>query len=171
MSQQRLNGWQSRGVSKQGALEAEKLLGIPAVFILDGQGSPDVAATPGEDHGVSQSSLMMAGQDSYPTVTWGAMRHEALPGVFLLTVPDNAMADRVLKGHIARFNKHLDPRAEDGVLVEDRAGKWHIRIYSPGAEGRFSALAKNPAYQPLESERDGLTVLAVLVGLPEARWG
>ena len=32
---QKVNNWQRRGVSKDGALDAERRLGIPAVYILD----------------------------------------------------------------------------------------------------------------------------------------
>lgn len=99
------------------------------------------------------------------------MNKSALPDVFRVEVPDDAMADRVMKGHLVRFDKRIDPRPGDGVLVADTSGAWYFRQYSPGAQGRFSAVARNSAYQMLDSERDGLEVLAVLVGVPEARWG
>lgn len=34
--QQKINNWQRRGVSKDGALDAERFIGCPAVYILDG---------------------------------------------------------------------------------------------------------------------------------------
>ena len=34
--QQKVNNWQRRGVSKDGALDAERYLGCPATWILDG---------------------------------------------------------------------------------------------------------------------------------------
>jgi len=36
-SQQQVNNWQRRGVSKDGALDAERYIGCPASWILDGE--------------------------------------------------------------------------------------------------------------------------------------
>lgn len=38
--QQKINNWQRRGVSKDGALDAERYLGCPATWILDGVSPP-----------------------------------------------------------------------------------------------------------------------------------
>jgi hypothetical protein len=38
--QQKINNWQRRGVSKDGALEAERYIGCPATWILDGRHPP-----------------------------------------------------------------------------------------------------------------------------------
>ncbi len=122
-------------------------------------------------HPVSPDSMTMPTEDDSPRVEWGSMKLDELPKVFRVEVPDDAMADRVLRGHVVKFETGQQPRAGDGVLVVDSSGCWFFRVFSPGAQGRFSAVAKNPAYQTLDSERDGLVVLAVLVGVPEARWG
>ncbi len=38
--QQRVNNWQRRGVSKDGALDAERFIGCPATWVLDGKMPP-----------------------------------------------------------------------------------------------------------------------------------
>lgn len=37
-SSQRVNNWEARGISKDGAIAAQKLLGISATYLLDGTG-------------------------------------------------------------------------------------------------------------------------------------
>ena len=151
------------------AIGLAHLTGWNVKWWAEGKGPRDLRAAVA--HSLSQNHLNNEPQDDSERIAWGSMKKEALPEVFRVEVPDDAMADRVLKGHLVKFSTTAQPRAGDGVLVEDSAGTWFFRLYSPGAQGRFSAVAKNPAYQTLDSERDGLTVLAVLVGVPEARWG
>lgn len=64
----------------------------------------------------------------------------------------------------------VQPRPGDGVLVSDSSGGVYFRIYRAGRADRWTAVALNPAYGPdLDSERDGLRVLAVLKA-EEGRW-
>lgn len=156
-------------------LKAESAVGLAALtgwnvrWWTDGRGPRDLRSAVA--HSLSQEQPNNDLQDDSQRVAWGSMKKADLPEVFRVEAPDDAMADRVLKGHLVKFSTAVEPRAGDGVLVEDASGAWHFRQYSPGAQGRFAAVAKNSAYQTLDSERDGLTVLAVLVGVPEARWG
>ncbi len=66
------------------------------------------------------------------------------------------------------FDARIAPLPGDAVLLRDINGGHHIRLYRQGV-GRWEAHATNEAYQPLDSERDGLQVLAVLTGVM-ARW-
>lgn len=164
--------WVSGGTQKlkaQSAIGLAQLTGWNVKWWAEGKGPRDLRSSVA--HSLSLGQLNNEPQDDSERVAWGSMKKQALPDVFRVEVPDDAMADRVLKGHLVKFSTVVEPRAGDGVLVEDTMGTWYFRLYSPGAQGRFSAVAKNPAYQTLDSERDGLTVLAVLVGVPEARWG
>jgi transcriptional regulator with XRE-family HTH domain len=144
-------------------------LGVNPEWLQSGRGRRDFREAVA--HSLSQRQPNNDSHDDPQRVAWGSMKTADLPEVFQVEVPDDAMADRVLKGHLVKFSRAEAPRAGDGVLVEDAAGQWHFRQYSPGAQGRFAAVAKNSAYQTLDSERDGLKVIAVLVGIPEARWG
>lgn len=103
-------------------------------------------------------------------VGWGDMEIEQLPAVFAVTAPDDSMADRVARGQILQFDKGLAPHQGDGVLIADVDGCWYFRLFSAGPQGRFQAMPINRAYQALDSERDGLHVIAVLTGV-QGRWG
>ena len=68
------------------------------------------------------------------------------------------------------FQTDLSPRPGDGVLIADADGNYYLRIYKQRRPGNWEAHAENTAYQALDSERDGLRVLGVLVAV-HARWG
>lgn len=92
------------------------------------------------------------------------------PEEFRTLAPDNALAPRLVAGQRFTVQTGIQPRGGDGVLVRDSVGVLHMRLYSPGAGGRWAAVADNPAFQALDSERDGLTVVGVLTGI-DGRWG
>lgn len=159
----------SKKLKAESAIGLAQLTGWNVKWWAEGLGPRDLRTSVA--HSLSQGQLNNEPQDDPQRVAWGVMKAADLPDVFQVEVPDDAMADRVLRGHLAKFDTRVEPRAGDGVLVEDASGTWFFRQFSPGAQGRFSAVAKNSAYQTLDSERDGLKVLAVLVGVPQARWG
>lgn len=101
---------------------------------------------------------------------WDALTMNPLPKAFKVAAPDDSMAPRLRTGQLVEFETGLDPRPGDGVLVSDGEGVRYIRLYRQGRHGHWEALADNPGYQPLSSERDSLTVLAVLISV-NARWG
>lgn len=105
-----------------------------------------------------------------PHLTWGEqMSKEELPPLFWVALPDDSMAPRAPAGRNICFEKETIPKPGDGVLVVDQAGSMYFRQYRAGAAGRWTAHAVNPAYEDLDSERDGLQVLAVLKA-EEGRW-
>lgn len=105
-----------------------------------------------------------------PEIEWGALMTRELPQTFKVAAPDDAMAPRLRSGQRAEFERGLEPRPGDGVLVADADGAAYIRIYRQGRQGRWEAHTENSAYRTLDSELDGLKVLAVLVSV-QARWG
>ena len=106
-----------------------------------------------------------------PLLTWGESMPKYLPAVFCISAPDDSMAPRVRRGDVLRFSSTDKPRPGDGVLLQDREGVMYFRVYRERRAGDWAAQALNEAFQPLEAERDGLTVLAVLVGISQQRWG
>lgn len=42
VAQQNVNNWESRGLSKEGAIEAQRKLGVSAIWLLYGEGPPTV---------------------------------------------------------------------------------------------------------------------------------
>lgn len=106
-----------------------------------------------------------------PRVTWGVSMSTELPAIFSVAVPDDSMAPRVRRGDVVRFSCREVARPGDGVLVQDRDGAWFFRLYRERRPGEWEAHPLNSAYQPLDAHKDGLRVLAVLVGIEEQRWG
>lgn len=104
-----------------------------------------------------------------PHVLWGDLMTNESP-LFWVSLPDDAMAPRAPAGKMICFDRRETARAGDGVLVRDRDGALYFRLYRAAAGGRWTAAALNPSFEPLDSERDGLQVVAVLKA-EEGRWG
>ena len=96
--------------------------------------------------------------------------HKDMPQKFRVAAPDDSMAPRVRAGELLEFDTTLTPRPGDGVLVLDDAGTCYFRAYRERRPGHWEASAANPAFQALDSERDGLRVLAVMTAVFQ-RWG
>lgn len=95
------------------------------------------------------------------SVTWGELMSGAAVREFFVTdIPDDALAPQHPKGTRIIFKAGPTHRFGAVVLVADRMGTRHLRINAQGVGGAWSARALNPAYASLESERDGLIVLA-----------
>lgn len=132
-------------------------------------GPPAVRGSPTTQKEVAHALSHLTVEDA-PHVEWGEqMTGDDLPPVFWATLPDDSMAPRATAGKKMCFDRGMVPRPGDGVLVVDRAGGVAFRLYRSAGAGRWTAAAMNPAYEPLDSERDGLRVLAVLKA-EEGRW-
>jgi len=105
-----------------------------------------------------------------PLITWGENMHKDLPRKFRVAAPDDSMAPRVRAGELLEFDTSLTARPGDGVLVLDDAGRAYFRTFRQGRSGQWEAVAANPAFRELDSERDGLRVLAVMTAVFQ-RWG
>lgn len=132
---------------------------------------------PQVDHDVSHELLSIPPKiRAVPVLIWRESKMPSqpeptpLPDLFRVPAPDDAMADRVHKGWLLEFDRSLRPRQNDGVLLKDATGRWLFRLYSEGINGHFEARALHRDYLSFDSELHGLTVLAVLVGVP-SRWG
>lgn len=105
-----------------------------------------------------------------PTISWEALVSlESLPEVFKLAAPDTSMTPKVLQGTMVELTRNLTPRPGDGVLVRDREGHHYLRVYREKRPGHWEAYALNDAYSPLDSQADGLVVVAVLTAMA-GRW-
>jgi len=112
--------------------------------------------------------LSHLGTQTSPIVSWG-VPVPSLPQQFKTSAPDDALSPRVRLGQVVELDRGLEPRPGDGVLITDTDGRWYLRIYKSGRPGVWEAHTLNEAYQPLLSDRDGLTVVAVIVAV-HARW-
>lgn len=87
-----------------------------------------------------------------------------LPMVFKVEVPDQAMAPRFKKGSLVEFTRDVRPAPGDGVLVRDSFGQAYFREYRQRRAGMWAAHAYNDAFDVLDAEADGLSVIGVLTG-------
>jgi hypothetical protein len=99
-----------------------------------------------------------------PELSWEAtMKSDRLPPQFRVAMPDEAL-DGLPAGTILLFSCEEKPTIGAGVLVEDATGRRYVRRYAEGTGGRWLAQATRSAYLTLDSERDGLKLLAVMTG-------
>lgn len=100
-----------------------------------------------------------------PMITWEAiMQLDTLPPRFIVEMPDDALSPSVPRGMELVFECAAQPRPGYGVLVLDRHGRRYIRRYAEGLGGAWAAQATNPAFLTLQSERDGLVLIATMTG-------
>jgi hypothetical protein len=88
---------------------------------------------------------------------------EELPDIFTSEAPDNAVAPFANEGEMIVFDRTAKPKFKDGVLVRDRAGHYHLRIYAQGQNGRWRATSTSDAFLSFEEEADGLQLIAKAV--------
>ena len=91
-----------------------------------------------------------------------------MPARFTVTVPDDAMAPRVVRGYEVVFDSTKLPRDGDGVCILDGAGEAFFRIYRDTRDGYFEAVPLNSAYRwpRFDSKVDPLLrVVGVLVNV------
>jgi len=96
------------------------------------------------------------------TVNWGElMEMSALPAMFVVGMPDAALAPSVMQGEPLLFETAKSPTVGDCVLVETSDGARHVRRYSQGVGDAWNAEALNSAYRSIPSSQ-GVKVLATL---------
>jgi len=166
-SPQTVKNWEERGVSKQGALLAEQLLGVRTSWLLSGTGDmlPAGRLVPPNPWGVAHD-MAHPPYTVPPSVTWEDVMKakEPLPNEFVMAVPDDALAPQTPRGILLIFSTLLPPEPGKGVLVEASDGRRYVRRYGEGLGGEWEAQARNDAYVTLKSGRDGLALLAVVSG-------
>ncbi len=94
-----------------------------------------------------------------------------LQQAFSIEAPDDSMAPVIKRGAMVDFDRSLDPLTDDAVLLRDGGGIWYIRTYRQGPRGRWEAKPENGTFLTMDSERDGLEVIAVLTAVRGRRGG
>ena len=103
--------------------------------------------------------------DTPPLMTWeGLMQSKELPAAFVLALPDDALAGLFHAGTRVVFERSAPPKVGKPVLVQDRDGLRWVRLYGNVRGTRWQALATGAGHATLDSEADGLVLLAA------ARW-
>lgn len=136
---------------------------IPAnyriVDVITGQ-----TITPGN---TGSSHAMRLGKPTMPPprIDWDALMDQPLPPEFETELPDNAMSPQAPKGSRVIFITGVTAEPGDWILLTDREGSVCCREYRLSRPGHWEAHAINSAVLPMESERDGLIILAVYDGM------
>lgn len=154
-----------RTISEETARSMEHALGKPNGW-MDVPKHPRNKTTNGNGftHGVGPASPMI----EPITLAWGPTLLSPLPPLFRLVIQDDSMGADYQRGCTVTFSTtEGQPRPRDLVLVVDADQQIYFREYQAGRAGRWQAVALSSGYQPLDSEADGLRVLAVSMG----RWG
>lgn len=115
---------------------------------------------------VAQAVSQRESESNLPQqVPWEGIVNAELPSLFWVLMPDDSMAPDIRKNDRLTFDSGRQPSAGQRVLVVDANGGAYVRRYKPGAAGRWRAVPDNDAeFDAIESERDGLRILAVMVG-------
>lgn len=106
------------------------------------------------------------------TIPWEVlMQTKELPQEFVVAMPDDALLPKVARGTKLIFERSdVLPEVGTGVLVEDGAGRRYVRRFGEAPGGGWRAQALNDAYASLESAKDNIRVLAVVVGVLDGRF-
>ncbi len=119
-------------------------------------------------HGMSLSERTI----EPPVITWDSIMTADPPPEFQLRLTDAAMElddpPSMRPGDHAFFRRSSSAQPGQVVLVVNAAGDLFIRKYQARTPGHWLAVARHPGYEPLDSVRDGLTILAVQYG---GTWG
>lgn len=161
-SPQVLKNWESRGVSKQGALKVAPMLGIDVSWLLYG---PGVQPPQEGQNEPIKSHPVTLDVHTVPVLTWEELmdRVNELGQVFTVALRDAALAPEYPAGTKMTFDRRIAPQPEDVVLVRTAAGELHARVYAQGkAPGQWSSTAMRPAFASFGAE-DGAECLAVMV--------
>lgn len=113
---------------------------------------------------VSPASVTSPPRSRSTTIEWRDKEMMEAHPQFCVVVPDDSMVPIMRKGMLAEFESVTEQQAvrnEDIVLVEDGAGDWYIGTFQRATASRWQVRPERGV--PLESDRDGLTVLAVLI--------
>lgn len=188
MSQSNLSELETVAHESGKTVQLAAAMGVDAHWLATGEGSMLPALRTGEatphwmqNHPSSEGAYVvgrgvsLAQQLSHPSlpnapiaIDWSRLLSSPLPDQFVLTVRDDAMVltdpPSMMPGDLAIFAKCDTATPGQVVLLADSEGNVYIRRYLQRTPTRWAAVARNDAYEPLDSERDGLRVLAVQIG-------
>lgn len=183
-TQQRINNWETRGVSQEGAIEAERAYGVSPRWILDGTGNPPTK--PGDVQNIAPVNTV------YPAVPliswvkagmWAEIVDNYLPGSpddlrpaytsrpskqsFALRVEGDSMVSHnhtsFPEGTILIVDPLRAPCAGDYVIAKDVDTQQATfkRLMQDG--GRWFLKPLNPAYPIIPIDDPAIRVIGVVI--------
>lgn len=158
-----------RGVGDELAARIERKTGKPAGWMDAQHWTLDQHAAAGPVTGVVVSPLAQQLSDPQPSmappvVPMESVRMGDVKEHFALVIEDDALDPSYPRGTIAEFRRDRPPIAGKPVLLRDRDGNVFIRRFEVRTPTHWLATAEKPGYQPLDSVRDGLEILATMTG-------
>lgn len=170
ISPQTANNWKNRGVSVDGAVDAQRRLGVSATWVLDGgELNAPTAWTPIHHALEGVGSYTVAQDLSHPkpedepiACTWDfILNTPALPARFSVAAPDGALAPQTPRGTEFLFAATaIQPADGTVVIVQTGSGRRYMRLYFATGGAHWEARARDSAYPTLHSDRDQLQLLA-----------
>lgn len=158
-----------RAMDRKTAREIEQKLGLPDGWMDQPISDPQAPVSDDTDKPSIAQPMSHLRYETVSSITWEQLvsedRKGALPQSFRVGMPDNSMTPRVPQGAMLVMSTTERPQPGDGVLIKDKAGSLYFRQYRETRPGSWEAYAFNQAYGVLESARDGLEVLAVMIAL------
>lgn len=140
-------------------VEIATALGVSPMWLKRGLG-PMRPQSRGAAHDMSQSATTMPLQ----RVAWEQLMAADLSKPFELVVIDDSLGPDLYPGCVVRLDPNKAPQAGRPVLVRDSVGRHYLRDYQVAGSGRWQAVARQRGYAPLDSEADGLRVVATMKG-------
>lgn len=141
-------------------LAIAKAVGVNPLWLQSGVGPRQARSQPDPD----DSLPLTLEKHTVPTSWEALMQTLELPVRFVVAMPDDALLPTIPRGMELVFERSGTPYPGVGVLVADSGGRKYIRRYAEGHQGRWLAQASHTAFVTLDSELDGLELLAVMVG-------
>lgn len=139
-----------------------QLYGCDPYYLATGEQPPKR----GVDGGVTGSRFEPQAFDDRLLTREQIMSMGELPARFVFALEDDAMGDFGRAGTQVVFESAREARPGAGVLVRDRDGQLSVRRKAQGrSQAHWLAVAPNGVYRSLDSEADGLELLAVWRGV------
>lgn len=164
---QTMNNWRGRGIPPSRALAIASVLSLRPEDIL--QADPEhtkhhqsyghqLEAKEPQAHYMSPFSRLDA-----PIFKWEHLVSTGLPQRFSVEVPDHALAPELHAGDLVTIDCAVAPAAGDLVLCRDFAGTMFLREYRVKRPGVWVAASLNNSFEPLHSDKEGLSCVGVVV--------
>lgn len=144
---------------------------VNPLWLETGDGpEPDWTSEQRTSRGVAQDLSQARPTVSLPKVAWEELKMGHTPEQpFELDVVDDALAPDIFVGCVAMMDPGRPPEPAWPVLVRDRRGDVYLRDYEAGPGSSWRAVARARGFRAMDSEGDGLTIIAAMEGYRRPR--
>lgn len=154
---QAVSGWVRTGrISKTKIAKVAEFFSVPVSYLI-----PSAPTAP-----LITGDIETLYAFTVPSITtWeDLMRTRPITGVIRFRLADDALGDKLPRGtEVVMAADGSKPEPGQVILVEDAQGHLYVRRYAEGRNGKWQAIAGNPAYPNLDSVEDKLSLIAVIM--------